>query len=155
MNIKKGLYTYLIAIMISFFGLSDLMAQNLPGDSEIGIILGEPTGLSAKFWTSNSTAFDVGLAWSLGGRGSIHVHADYLRHNVLDSGTEDLLFYYGLGARMLFRDDPIVSARIPLGIQYIIPDSRLGVFFEIVPMLNLIPATDFDVNGGLGIRYFF
>lgn len=30
----------------------------------MGIILGEPTGLSAKAWTSNDNAFDFALAWS-------------------------------------------------------------------------------------------
>ena len=33
----------------------------------MGLILGEPTGLSAKLWTSKINAFDFGLGVGLGG----------------------------------------------------------------------------------------
>ncbi|MEX0770100.1 MAG: hypothetical protein WD035_05155 [Balneolaceae bacterium] len=156
MNILQSSFSLLLAVsLFSILGIADLSAQDRPANSEIGIIIGEPTGLSAKFWSNDQSAFDVGLAWSFRGSGSIHLHADYLRHQVLVPETNDLLFYYGLGGRMLFRDDPKVGIRIPVGLQYLIPQSRLSVFFELVPMLNLIPATEFDANGGLGVRYFF
>ena len=58
----------------------------------MGIILGEPTGLSAKLWTSKVNAFDFGLGVAVGGdrlkyKGSynnesrIHFHMDYLWHS--------------------------------------------------------------------------
>ncbi len=31
----------------------------------LGVMIGEPTGFSAKLWTSNSNAFDFGLGWSV------------------------------------------------------------------------------------------
>jgi hypothetical protein len=63
----------------------------------------------------------------------------------------------GLGGRMLIKETPEIAARIPFGLQINIADSRLGLFFELVPMLNLYPETDsdFDVNDGLGIRFHF
>lgn len=155
MDFKLILPILLAGCLAGLCEISDLKAQDRPGNSEIGIILGEPTGLSAKFWSSNHSAFDLGLAWSFGGRGSIHIHGDYLLHQTISPETDDLLFYYGLGARILFRDDPRVGIRIPLGLHYLIPQSRFGIFFELVPMLNLMPATDFDANGGVGVRYFF
>ncbi len=127
--------------------------QDRPTNREVGIIVGEPTGFSGKFWTSDRTAIGLGLAWSFGGRGSMHIHGDYLFHHRIED--PDLDFYYGLGARLLMRDDAALGIRIPLGIQYNIPDTNLSAFFELAPMLNLAPATDFDLNGGLGIRYFF
>lgn len=144
----------LLILTIIFIGISatDGIAQNRPTNTELGIIVGEPTGLSAKFWSGSNSAFDLGLAWSFSGQGSMHVHSNYLLHNTLDN--PDLALYYGLGARLLMQEDPKIGIRIPLGLQYIIPDSRLGLFFELAPMLNLIPDTDFDVNGGLGLRYF-
>lgn len=121
---------------------------------EIGIIVGEPTGLSAKFWTSGRTAVDFGVAWSLGGSGSMHLHSDYLLHYWLQSGTA---LYLGLGGRMLVRDEPEIAARIPFGLQLNVAGGRLALFFELVPMLPLYPDVDpgFDVNGGLGIRFRF
>lgn len=144
----------LFTLVISFYGLTaiDSYAQERPSNTELGIIVGEPTGLSAKFWTGANSAFDLGLAWSFSGQGSMHIHSNYLLHNTLDN--QNLALYYGLGGRLLMRDDPKIGIRIPLGLQYVIPDSRLGLFFELAPMLNLIPDTEFDVNGGLGLRYF-
>ncbi len=127
-------------------------AQNRPGDREAGVILGEPTGISAKFWRDGNSAYDLGLAWSFGRGGKLHIHSNYLIHRSLD--PPDVYFYYGLGARLLFRDDPEAAARVPAGIQYFIPDTRLTLFLEIAPMLNLIPETKFLLNGGLGMRIF-
>lgn len=150
---KKTILT-LGTLMVLMLTASALQAQNRASNSELGIIVGEPTGLSAKFWTGNNTAFDLGLAWSFSGQGSMHVHSSYLIHRSIENNP-DLSLYYGIGARLLMESDPKVGARIPLGLQYLIPDSRLSLFFELAPMLNLIPDTDFDVNGGLGLRYFF
>ena len=47
----------------------------------LGLIFGEPTGLSAKMWTSERTAIDAALAWSFSTPGWFHVHADFLIHN--------------------------------------------------------------------------
>lgn len=153
MNWTKTVVTLVVAAGLSFAALT-ADAQNRYSNTELGIILGEPTGISLKMWQSNNTAFDAGFAWSFSGKGSIHVHADYLRHNWLDVTDGDLALYYGLGARLLIRDDPKIGARIPVGMQYLIPNSRLSVFFEVAPLLDLVPDTSFEVNGGLGLRLF-
>ncbi|MEX1213353.1 MAG: hypothetical protein WEA36_10955 [Balneolaceae bacterium] len=150
---KKTILT-LGTLVVWMLTASALQAQNRASNSELGIIVGEPTGISAKFWTGNNTAFDLGLAWSFSGQGSMHIHSSYLIHKTIENNP-DLALYYGIGARLLMESDPKVGARVPLGLQYLIPDSRLSLFFELAPMLNLIPETDFDVNGGLGLRYFF
>lgn len=153
MTWTKTVVTLIITVTLSLAALT-ADAQNRYSNTELGIILGEPTGISLKMWQSNNTAYNFGLAWSFSGQGSIHAHADYLRHNWLDVTEGDLVLYYGLGARLLLRDDPKVGARIPVGLQYLIPNSRLTVFAEVAPMLDLIPDTSFEVNGGLGIRIF-
>ena len=123
------------------------------------MILGEPTGLSLKVWVARSTAFDAAAAWSLRGRNSLHLHADYLRHNfgLFTVQTGRLPLYYGIGGRVSFRDDDDhrVGFRIPVGIDYLFANAPLDVFLEVVPLLDLVPETDVDINGGAGIRYFF
>lgn len=141
-----------LSVFLCILTAPSLYAQNRPGNTEVGIIVGEPTGLSAKFWVTQNSAFDLGLAWSFSGQGSMHIHSNYLIHNPLDN--PDLSLYYGFGGRLLLQNDPAIGARIPLGLQYNIPESRLSVFFELSPMLDLVPSTQFDVNGGLGLRYF-
>ncbi len=151
-KIKISLLT--LAVTFLFGALSVADAQTRHSNTELGIILGEPTGLSLKMWQSNNTAFDAALAWSFGENGSLHAHADYLRHNWLEVDRGGLAFFYGLGARALFADDAKFGARIPVGLQYLFPDTRLSMFFEVAPTLDLIPETSFGVNGGIGVRFF-
>ncbi len=151
---KLVLSSLLLSLLFAFSFTTDAFSQDRHSNTELGIILGEPTGLSLKMWQSDNTAFDAGIAWSFGGSGSVHIHSDYLRHNWLDTDTGGLALYYGLGARVKLADDPRLGARIPIGLQFNIPDTRLSAFFEVAPLLDLVPETTFDVNGGLGIRIF-
>src|SRR5690625_4899029 len=74
-----------------------------PGNTELGFIVGEPTGISAKFWTSDRGAFDLGFAWSFSGQGSMHIHSNYLFHSYMQD--PDIALYFGLGGRLLLEDD--------------------------------------------------
>jgi hypothetical protein len=126
----------------------------------LGMMIGEPTGVSFKHWTSPKNAFDVGLAWSFAGRGDdeIQVHADYLWHTPLKSADAALRrtnFYIGVGGRVRFENDTRFGARVPLGFSHFIKDTPLDVFFEVAPIMDLAPETEVSANGGLGLRYFF
>lgn len=148
--------TFLLLLLV--FTVSTIQtaeAQNRPTNTELGIILGEPTGISFKFWQSGSTAIDGAIAWSLGRNESVHVHTDYLFHDELDVDQGVLLFYYGPGVKAVFSDNnPRVGARFPLGLQYIIDSTRISLFFEVAPTFDLVPSTSFGVDGGLGLRFF-
>lgn len=122
----------------------------------IGIILGEPTGVSFKSWIAPNGAIDAAVAWSLR-TDYMHLHADYLRHSfkLIDVSQGKLPVYYGLGAKIVFANDPIFGARIPLGLDYLFEDAPLDIFAEIVPELELIPETRGNLAGGVGIRYYF
>jgi hypothetical protein len=123
----------------------------------LGVIIGEPTGISGKLWTGYNTAIDGAVAWSFEKESSMHLHGDLLFHSFnrarVDKGK--LLLYYGIGGRIKFEDDSKVGVRVPLGINYLFADSPLDFFLEIVPILDLAPKTDFSLNGAIGIRYFF
>lgn len=158
-TIQKNLYVHILSLslILMVFAASLVQtaeAQNRPSNTELGIILGEPTGISFKFWQSGSTAIDGAIAWSLGRNESVHVHANYLFHNNLEVDQGVLLFYYGPGIKVVFADDPRVGVRFPIGTQYIIDSTRLSLFFEIAPTFDLAPSTSFGVDGGLGVRLF-
>lgn len=119
----------------------------------VGIVLGEPTGLSGKMWLGGNTAIAGAAAWSFGNNGAIHVHTDYLFHNndLLDFAS----LYYGIGVKIKLMNDVLLGIRIPVGLVHKLEAAPIDIFFEIVPGLNLIPNTGFGANGGLGARYYF
>ena len=128
------------------------------GDWEVGIILGEPTGFSTKFWTTWNTAIDFGLAWSFGNDGHVHIHGDYLFHNFdffeIDEG--DLPVYFGIGGRVRLEDDDSrIGLRLSVGIEYILESAPVSFFFELAPIVDFAPETEGNFNGGLGVRYIF
>jgi len=142
-----------LQILLILLGLSfcTSYAQKSLG---LGIILGEPTGLSAKLWTGSSNAFDFGAAWSFEGSGHLLLQADYVWHSSLTKASSgQLALYYGIGGRIVFANDPDVGVRIPIGLDYIFSSAPIDIFAEVVPIMDLIPDTEFVLNGGLGIRF--
>lgn len=145
-----------LAILV-FAGFQDASAQ--ASGFGLGVIVGEPTGISAKKWLNQETALDFAAAWSFEGENSFSLHADYLFHNFWVFKVEErrLPVYIGVGGRLKFRDrkDDKLGARFPLGINYHLRNLPVDFFLEVVPILELIPSTDFVLNAAIGARYFF
>lgn len=122
-----------------------------------GIILGEPTGISLKYWTHDDGAFDGAIAWSFTDGGALHLHADYIIHNftLIQVSSGRLPFYFGIGARLKLDDRSRFGARVPVGLAYLLRGTPVDFFIEIVPILDLAPKTDFKINAAIGGRYFF
>ena len=144
-----------LLVLIFAIGLS-LSAFSQGSGLGVGVILGEPTGLSAKMWTSRTTAFDAAAAWSLlGDNGYIHVHADFLLHSfAIDVARGQMPVYFGLGGRILLADPMAIGVRVPFGVAYHFPGAPLDAFLEVAPILDLLPATGFNFNSAIGLRYY-
>jgi len=132
---------------------------------ELGLILGEPTGLTGNIWLTPSTSVDWAAAWSFREKASVHLHADYLRYpmRIASDGETVGHLYYGLGLRFRVRetehpaveDAGLLGVRVPLGLRLHGGHEALAFFLEIAPVLNLVPETSFGANGALGVRYVF
>ena len=148
---KKQIVVLIIGLII----FTSLTAQN--SGLGAGIIVGEPTGISLKYWTGESSAFDGAIAWSFGKKDAMHLHADMLLHNneLITVSQGSLSIYYGIGVRVRMEDESKLGVRIPVGIAYQFVEAPFDIFLEIVPLLDLVPATDFDLNGAIGVRYYF
>ena len=149
---KRKIYSI---VFFSLFFISSILAQDR--GTGVGIIIGEPTGISAKHWLSSTTAIDGAIAWSFVDEGAFHIHADYLLHSFHLIRIEEgkLPFYYGIGGRLKTSGDARLGVRVPLGLAYIFQTTPIDIFLEIVPILDIIPQTDFRINAALGARYFF
>ena len=154
--------TVLILVGLSSFCPGRIQAESaghrFTGDeNEFGVIIGEPTGLSYKGWTGWNTAFDIGVAWSFRHEGNLHIHIDYLIHNFsfFEVDAERMPYYIGIGGRVKIEDDPRVGVRFVIGTEYYLKEPPFGFFFEIAPILDLVPETDLDMNGAVGVRVVF
>ncbi len=142
------------AVFLFLFISASVFAQ---GNFGLGIMVGEPTGLSFKYFMNSNNAIDGGVAWSFKRKASLHIHADYLFHSydLISVGSGKLPVYYGIGGRIRAAEDAELGLRIPVGMSYIFPGNNVDIFVELVPVLDLIPETDFSFNGAIGVRYYF
>ena len=134
---------------------SCLMAQDR--GIGLGVILGQPTGVSFKVWTGRSQAIDVAVAWAFDREDALHVHLDYLFHNfrVFKAEKGQLVLYYGIGGRVKAESETRVGIRIPIGLSYLFEKDPIEIFFELGPIMDLTPSTLFRMSSGVGVRYFF
>ncbi|MFA7228176.1 MAG: hypothetical protein WC061_04005 [Melioribacteraceae bacterium] len=161
----------LLSVVIIIIGL--LNAPDSYGQNKkfgLGVIIGEPTGISAKLWTSKVNALAFGVGWSVQGYkfgGSdpdynkvtrTHIHVDYLWHsfNAVSANGQFPLFY-GIGGRI--NTGPQYSGTFAVrgvfGIAWTPDSTPIDIFMEIVPSLQLVSSTGFGFDAGIGARFFF
>lgn len=129
-----------------------------PDGVGLGLIVGDPTGVSAKFWLGPRSAIGSALAWSSDDNEEIHLQVDYQRHDfgLFDVDRGSLPVYYGIGGRLILDDNQDgLGVRIPVGLDYIFEGNRFDVFMEVAPVLELTPDSDVTAEAGFGARYFF
>src|SRR5690242_7239277 len=81
--------------------------STISGDFGVGLMLGEPTGVSVKKWLSRTTAFDLSLSYSF--FSFFQITGDYLWHLTkammqITSGklSEEFVPYVGAGGVLFF-----------------------------------------------------
>jgi hypothetical protein len=94
------------------------------------------------------------------GRGwnNFHLHADYLFHNFSAiRSSERFPLFYGPGVNMNFWRGEFLElgVRGDFGIAWLPRRAPMDVFLELAPVVNLFPYARFDVNVGLGTRFYF
>ena len=129
------------------------------GGFGVGVILGEPTGFTAKYWLTRKTAFDVGAAWSFESSGYFELYGDWLYHifDLIKVPQGELPLYLGVGGRIAIPEEGYTRAgvRIPVGLAYEFADAPLEVFVEVAPIVDFAPSTELRWNGGIGVRFYF
>jgi hypothetical protein len=135
-------------------------ASAAPGLFELGLFLGEPTGLSVKYYFDRKSAVEGVVAWAFS-QGFLVAGADYLLHFPDVAKVEEETFPLFVGVGAIVRIDMggaggiSVGARFPLGALYLFRGVPLEISLELVPGLYLFPDTAFLAMGGVGVRYRF
>ncbi|MCO4746725.1 MAG: hypothetical protein KC912_18160 [Proteobacteria bacterium] len=130
----------------------------------VGLVLGEPTGVTGKFYLSKNHAIDVTLGTGTydNDRDSrLWVHGVYLWHpSVLHSDPDfDLGWHVGVGgfvADRHNRDGASIGARVPAGLDFTLSKVPLQFFADVAADVELVPdVVELYLGLGLGGRYFF
>jgi hypothetical protein len=145
----KPLGTFFLFSLCLGVGLS---AQ--PRQFGIGLVLFEPSGLTAKVWLGRSAAVNGAIGWSAEENHDLHIQADFLFLNqrVAADRNLDLDFYLGVGGKIIFRNFDSAWFRVPLGLDFRMKKTPFNFFFEIAPAFNFKTLKLF---GALGFRYIF
>ncbi len=163
----------LISAILTFLVMSALPLKSfapMGRDFGLGIMIGEPTGLTAKIWTRQNTAFAISLGNSY--LGSFRVGLDYVWHfNAFNSSVVNLYagpgvaigigessgWWYKNNDKYWYKqnDEIGLGVRGLFGINIVPRNTPLEFFGEIGIMVGMVPSTHTNAEGAIGIRYYF
>ena len=142
-----------LASFIFFVLSTNSIAQN--NGTGFGVIIGEPVGVSFKTWTEEWSAIDGALSWS---PDTLTAHLGLVLHKFDERLTHQGVFSYYYGAGTRFRaaegDPSRLGVRGVIGLAYFFDHIPLEIFLEIGPVMNLIPSTELEMTGGMGVRFY-
>lgn len=138
----------------------------------VGIVLGEPDGLTAKFWQDSAHAIDLTLAYSVSN--FVVLNSDYLWQfpdmlHGTEYGNERIFPYIGVGGSLFISNESDrtdskfftdngssvgFGIRIPIGAEWLPHKTPFGVFAEVVPGIGIIPSTFGFFQIGIGARLY-
>ncbi|HCN05746.1 MAG TPA: hypothetical protein DIS79_09005 [Bacteroidetes bacterium] len=165
----------LMAVVTALFLISPLttLAQGPKGkEFGFGIILGDPLGLTAKYWTNNENALVFGLGASYFGAPRIQVdylwHFDAFQSQVVKMyagpglgfgfGREGYGVWYKRGKRDVFyyRDEGEfgIGVRAIVGINVIPKRTPLEIFLELGPNIGVAPGFGVALDAAIGVRFY-
>jgi hypothetical protein len=147
----------LLAILVAALSCTTAKGQGLG----IGVIAGNPTGISFKKWRNEVAAIDAAAAWSFSDHGVFQLHADHLWHrdmsHAIGLGSGWTALYYGVGGRVGFSNGHHhnhTRVRVPVGLNYLFEGSPFELFAEVVPILDVAPSTELKLDAAIGVRFY-
>lgn len=160
---KLKFVTLFSALALSL-NLVALTAHAKGGPWGLGVVVGEPTGFSAQHRIDQKSSMNFILAYSF--NSWFQISGDYIFYfpqlwqKVTQSNSHVMPYLGGgiaLGAITTKNatDSIALAVRVPFGLEYLIPDTALRVFGELVPSMRFVPSTGLFLQGGVGIRIHF
>lgn len=161
----KKMFTLGILIVAALsLHLPNAKAEYGPEEKQIGVgvYMGEPMGLTGKFYLAEKTALQGVAAWSFFDE-AFTVIGDFVFdvHDLAESNSDYAMpVYVGVGAKFVAENsnannDSTFGLHVPIGIAWQSTDAPIEIAFEIAPGLHLAPESKFDINGGIAFRYYF
>lgn len=147
-------------------GLCNAQGTQQGGRFGAGFVVGEPTGIAWKYRIDQVNAVDGAIG--LSPYNAYRVHVDYLWQSHPFS-EQNLGMHYGAGVAfgggrteyvnrggVLFREQEIgFGVRGVIGLNYLIRNSPVDLFFELAPIVVLTPNSASGIDLGFGARVYF
>jgi hypothetical protein len=141
-----------------------MLAIPTPAHAEVGIgvFLGEPAGLDVKFDLQRRSALDLVLGWYgyQRERRTGYGHLTYLFTPFVGSGSSIVVpLRLGIGGAFYGNEDNTnVAVRAPLELAIRFRRTPIEIYGEIAVLITLINDSgndDIDMQGGVGLRFYF
>lgn len=130
-------------------------AQRAPGALGAGGQVGSPSGVTLKVHNPQAISYDFLAAWDLDDFFFLNVHGLYERPFRAEN-VDNLEYFFGPGAYVGFEDDDdaVFGISGTFGLNFLF-EQRFEIYAQLTPRINLVPDTDGNLGGGLGLRYYF
>jgi len=129
-----------------------------PGLFELGLNIGQPSGISLKVWIDKNGAVEGLAAWDFNAVEFV-ASLDYLFTfpDILKLQTTSFPLFVGVGgfAQIGTGSTPTIGLRVPLGILFVFARAPIEIQLDVVPGMTVYPATKPVLMGGFAIRYCF
>lgn len=143
-----------LAIIAGFAIAVDIRAQDRQGNFGIGLQAGDPSGITFRLYPAPRFSYDFLVAWDLDNIFFLNVHGFWERP------IPDSRLRYFLGPGGLFGvdkldggNDVVLGISATVGLNFYV--ERFEVFLQATPKLNVVPNRKGDVDGGVGLRFYF
>lgn len=160
MHHRSILFFTLLALGLHFALAIPTCAQRTTDAVGFGGQLGEPSGITLKFYDAQGPSYDFLAAWDLDDRFFLNAHALF-ENNIQANIDPDLHWIIGPGGFIGLFDTPSpvddealigISGTVGLNLVF---NRRVELYGRLTPRLELLPETEGDAGGGLGLRYYF
>lgn len=159
-----------IFLIFVLFYIFILPVQLSAKDFGFGIMLGDPLAITGKLWVNKENAIDAYIGGSY--FGALRIGADYLWH--FDAfQSKIVLLYAGAGATIGFgrgreiwykykkgyfyyreEGESGIGVRAIMGLNIIPRRTPIEIFFEVGPMVGIIPSVGVGMDASIGIRFY-
>lgn len=151
----------LIVVLPRFSFADDFGPQNRRVG--VGIIAGDPTGVTVKGYVAPRTAINGIASWSFIDDAFTLIGDVTYDLFEIDTRSQSLSlpFYVGAGGKFTVNNkntpgsDSSFGVRVPVGLAAQLEKIPLEISLEVGPGIELVPETEFDITGGLAARFYF
>ncbi len=148
---------FLLALLLTLCASKPAHAA---GPFGLGIVLIDPTGLSANYYYEKQKSLSAGLGW---GSSHLRLNLDHLwyRPNIVVIDRIPIDLYFGVGGRFYQHErrngdnESEIGVRVPVGVSYHFRKVPIQVFGELGPALVIVDDSAFIIDISLGGRYYF